>query len=300
MHPRKDIHVRCQRIANTRRMRMPAVLGTASAIAAFGFALAAGASSVYGAARPSPRSTQWVALATDGMGGAVASDPLGGGAPGSPLGANAGPSKPPAPRVSLSSEDLNVLEDAAAHVSGALRPPLPGQSVALQVRPAGRWQPVATASTGAGGRFTLRYVPRALASEPARLAFLVRVSTGENLVAGRCAAVEQCAPTRTQGAISERVTRGLGRLNVYRLAEASWYGGGGELACGGELTSSTMGVANKTLPCGTLVTLRYEGRTVRVPVIDRGPFVPGREFDLTEATKDALDFPGLGPVWSTR
>ena len=45
--------------------------------------------------------------------------------------------------------------------------------------------------------------------------------------------------------------RRLGALNVYRLAEASWYGGGGELACGGELTSATMGVANKTLPCGT-------------------------------------------------
>ena len=92
----------------------------------------------------------------------------------------------------------------------------------------------------------------------------------------------------------------LGRLNVYRLAEASWYGGGGSLACGGELTSTTMGVANKTLPCGTLVTLRYGGRTVRVRVIDRGPYVAGREFDLTEATKQALGFGGVGEVWSTR
>ena len=53
--------------------------------------------------------------------------------------------------------------------------------------------------------------------------------------------------------------RRLGRLNVFRTAGASWYGGGGGLACGGQLTSSTMGVANKTLPCGTLVTLRYAG-----------------------------------------
>jgi rare lipoprotein A (peptidoglycan hydrolase) len=93
--------------------------------------------------------------------------------------------------------------------------------------------------------------------------------------------------------------RRLGRLNVYRLAEASWYGGGGSLACGGWLSSSTMGVANKTLPCGTLVTLRYGGRSVRVPVIDRGPYVEGREFDLTEATKQALGFAGTGEVWST-
>ena len=71
------------------------------------------------------------------------------------------------------------------------------------------------------------------------------------------------------------------------------------MACGGSLTSYTMGVANKTLPCGTLVTLRYGGRMVRVPVVDRGPYVAGREFDLTEATKDALGFGGVGQVWST-
>ncbi len=93
--------------------------------------------------------------------------------------------------------------------------------------------------------------------------------------------------------------RVVGRLNVYRLAEASWYGGEGSLACGGWLTSTTMGVANKTLPCGTLVTLRYDGHTVRVPVVDRGPYVAGREYDLTEATKQALGFEGVGEVWAT-
>ena len=61
----------------------------------------------------------------------------------------------------------------------------------------------------------------------------------------------------------------------------------------------TLGVANRTLPCGTLVTLHYGSRTVRVPVIDRGPYVVGREFDLTEATKQALGFAGVGEVWST-
>lgn len=86
----------------------------------------------------------------------------------------------------------------------------------------------------------------------------------------------------------------------YQFLEASWYGGGGSLACGGELTSTTLGVANKTLPCGTLVTLRYGDRTIRVPVVDRGPYVPGREFDLTEATAQSLGFAGVGEVWSTR
>ena len=60
-----------------------------------------------------------------------------------------------------------------------------------------------------------------------------------------------------------------------------------------------MGVASRTLACGTLVTLRFDGRSVRVPVVDRGPYVEGREFDLTEATKDALGFGDTGEVWST-
>ena len=66
------------------------------------------------------------------------------------------------------------------------------------------------------------------------------------------------------------------------------------------MTSSTLGVANKTLPCGTLVTLRYGTRSIRVPVVDRGPYVAGRDFDLTEATKRVLGFEGVGEVWSSR
>ena len=47
------------------------------------------------------------------------------------------------------------------------------------------------------------------------------------------------------------------------------------------------------------MTLRYDGHTVRAPVIDRGPYVGSREFDLTEATKQALGFGDTGMVWST-
>src|SRR6202142_2841939 len=80
---------------------------------------------------------------------------------------------------------------------------------------------------------------------------------------------------------------------VFHQVIASWYGPGGVTACGEALGAATQGVANKTLPCGTLVTLRYRGRVVRVPVIDRGPFVPGRDYDLTYATRLAL---GAGDV----
>jgi peptidoglycan lytic transglycosylase len=92
------------------------------------------------------------------------------------------------------------------------------------------------------------------------------------------------------------------RLTAYRVAVASYYGPGlygNGTACGGSLQPATLGVAHKTLPCGSKVTLRYHGRSVAVRVIDRGPYVAGRDFDLTEATRNRLHFPGVGVLlWS--
>lgn len=92
-------------------------------------------------------------------------------------------------------------------------------------------------------------------------------------------------------------------INVYRPAAASYYGPGlygNGTACGQTLTPGTMGVANKTLPCGAKVTLRYRGRSVTVRVIDRGPFAGNREYDLTAATKAKLGFGSTGTVLTTR
>lgn len=80
-------------------------------------------------------------------------------------------------------------------------------------------------------------------------------------------------------------------LTVYRPGIASWYGPTAPdetTACGIALTRWTLGVAHRTLPCGTKVALYYRGRTIVVPVIDRGPYVAGRSWDLTQATHDAL------------
>lgn len=196
--------------------------------------------------------------------------------------AASGPAAPgsalPAPvhaTLSVRHADLNVLAGHPSTVSGALRPALAGRIVVLQAIARHGWRTIARTHTGARGRYRLRFVPRGTLSERLRVRF---------------------AGDRT----STATRRYAGRLNVYRLAAASWYGGGGGLACGGSLTSSTLGVANKTLPCGTELTLRYGGRSVRVRVIDRGPYVAGREFDLTEATKRALGFGDVGQVWSTR
>ena len=88
------------------------------------------------------------------------------------------------------------------------------------------------------------------------------------------------------------------RLDVFHTVLASWYGLGGLTACGEELTPDTLGVANRTLPCGTPVTLHYRHHTLRVRVIDRGPYVTGRDYDLTFATKEALGAGDLTEVWA--
>ncbi|HEY7132183.1 MAG TPA: septal ring lytic transglycosylase RlpA family protein [Candidatus Limnocylindrales bacterium] len=73
----------------------------------------------------------------------------------------------------------------------------------------------------------------------------------------------------------------------------SWYGPGfygKRTACGYAMTESLRGVAHRTLPCGTKVTFRNpdNGRTVTARVIDRGPYVSGRTWDLTGGLCKAL------------
>jgi len=61
-------------------------------------------------------------------------------------------------------------------------------------------------------------------------------------------------------------------------------------ACGGTLGSNEIGVADKVLPCGTMILLVYHGRRMTVPVIDRGPYVAGRTYDLSGALAAAIGF----------
>jgi hypothetical protein len=81
----------------------------------------------------------------------------------------------------------------------------------------------------------------------------------------------------------------------------SWYGPGfygNRTACGQALTTTLQGVAHKTLPCGTKVTFRNpsNGRTISVPVVDRGPYVAGRQWDLTGGTCTYLRACRTGPI----
>jgi rare lipoprotein A (peptidoglycan hydrolase) len=144
--------------------------------------------------------------------------------------------------------------------------------VRLQVRRRGVWRTIARDRTTATGRYVLRDRVR----RPMSLFARVNVNG---------------------------TTHRIGRLNGYRRAYASWYGPGlygNHLACGGTLKPGRLGVAHKTLPCGTRLRLRHRGHSVAVRVIDRGPYVAGREFDLTERTADRLHFRGHGTIFTTR
>jgi rare lipoprotein A len=88
-------------------------------------------------------------------------------------------------------------------------------------------------------------------------------------------------------------------LTVYRPAIATTYGEGSwgsQTACGETLTRHTIGVANRTLPCGTKVAIYWNGKTMTVPVIDRGPYANHADWDLTLATASQLGIPGTETI----
>jgi rare lipoprotein A (peptidoglycan hydrolase) len=93
----------------------------------------------------------------------------------------------------------------------------------------------------------------------------------------------------TNGVVAQTTRKAIASRMLNQ--HASWYGPGlygNTTACGQKLKKRTVGVAHKKLPCGTRVTFAYRGRWARAKVIDRGPFIKGRKWDLTEALATQL------------
>jgi rare lipoprotein A len=87
------------------------------------------------------------------------------------------------------------------------------------------------------------------------------------------------------------------------LGEASWYGPGfhgNPTASGETYDQNELTAAHRTLPLGTRVLVRNldNDRTVVVRINDRGPFVDGREIDLSYAAAQQIGMlqPGLASV----
>jgi rare lipoprotein A len=82
--------------------------------------------------------------------------------------------------------------------------------------------------------------------------------------------------------------------------EISFYGPGfygRRTACGHAYTKQIMGVAHRSLPCGTMVRFKHGSTVITVPVIDRGPYVAGRTWDLSGGACRALGHCFTGPIY---
>jgi rare lipoprotein A len=113
------------------------------------------------------------------------------------------------------------------------------------------------------------------------------------LLASACSlALSGGALADTGGVSSPAGSPPASSLIVRKAALATWFGPGfygQRTACGQTLTPAVVGIANRTLPCGTLVKVSYKGRRLTLPVIDRGPYGHnGADWDLTTEAAHAL------------
>jgi len=164
----------------------------------------------------------------------------------------------------------SVLSTRPVHIGGKLLPAQPGRRVRLQAHGAHGWHTLSSARTGTRGGYRLSFAPGDADGRRLRMVF---------------------AGDRRNG----KTTRPAGQVTVLHPALASWYDDAGNTACG---FHAGLGVANRSLPCGTKVMLRYGSRTVTAVVDDRGPYAGGRDWDLNQNTASALGFGGVGTVWS--
>jgi rare lipoprotein A (peptidoglycan hydrolase) len=191
-------------------------------------------------------------------------------------GGSAAPEPAPASNATLSAGP-HALLGRAGKVRGKVKRRYHGRTVRIQRfdEAAQEWRSEARAVVARNGRFTARWRPRALGQQRVR------------------AAVQGRRSARVTSASPEVLVR------VFKPGMATWYGPGlygNKTACGQELTPDLVGVAHRTLPCGTMVEVAYGGTSVVVPVVDRGPYADGMTWDLTEATAKLLGFTGTARV----
>ena len=177
--------------------------------------------------------------------------------------------------VTASGDGITITSEASAFMRGGVSvtgsvPPSDAGNVVeidqLSSASGGTWIPVADGGAQSGGSFTAAW-------HPSRAGQL----TIRAVIKGAQASSAAAAPTLS--------------VTVYRRSVATLYGPGfwgHRTACGEILRGRTIGVANRTLPCGTPVQIYYQGRVITVPVIDRGPYAHGANWDLTMATGRAI------------
>jgi hypothetical protein len=146
-----------------------------------------------------------------------------------------------------------------------------GRAVSIErfVQKLGEWEPIAETTVAEDGTFAAKWRATRLGT----LRFRALVTAPDGAIAA--------------GAVPEV------EVTVHRPAMATWFGPGfygRQTACGQRMTPTLLGVAHRTLPCGSSVAMLYRGRTITVPVVDRGPFHDGIAWDLTAAAAEAIGF----------
>ena len=178
-------------------------------------------------------------------------------------------------------QPLMITGAAPTNDSGAL--------IAIESAKAGQsdWTQVATATIASGGGFSAHWTPSANGRVALRAVLAAAGSTSSTSSSGSAGL---SSGGSASAAAAELSTSAL-TIPIFKNAVATMYGPGlwgHHTACGERLTHATLGVASRTLKCGTSVAVLYRGREITVPVIDRGPFANGASWDLTMATAKAL------------
>lgn len=205
-----------------------------------------------------------------------------GGSGGAGTGPSSGPNVPVSNGnvpVSASSDGITIASEASAFMRGgvSVTGTVPGSDAGDTVEidrlgsgSAATWAPVGDTTAGSNGTFSASWHPRGAGQVTIRAE-----------IEGSLASSAAAAPTVS--------------VTVYRRSTATLYGPGfygHRTACGRILRRNTIGVANRTLPCGTAVQIYYKGQVITVPVIDRGPYAHGANWDLTMATGRAIGMLG--------
>jgi hypothetical protein len=197
------------------------------------------------------------ALANESAGGALA--PAGpGGATATPTGVGPDTLRPPSG---------GVLVHRVALLHGSLTAEA-GRGVVVELLdPQHGWTAIGNAVAGRDGSFSVPW----RAPQIGRFTLRARA-------AGDASASAAASTPATQ-------------IEVYRPVVATIFGPGfygSTTACGQRMTAQLVGVAHRTLPCGTLVDIVYGDRMMTVPVVDRGPYAHGVSYDLTTAAAEQL------------
>ncbi|WP_445151928.1 septal ring lytic transglycosylase RlpA family protein [Baekduia sp. Peel2402] len=182
---------------------------------------------------------------------------------------------------------LGQLLGGRVSVTGTVAGSKPGDAIAvLTLDQAGAWSNAAASTVAPDGTYTATW-------KPAHSGHL----TIKAVLAAQATAATRVVGTSVSGTAEGRA------VTLYKRARVTWYGPGfygRKTACGKRMSKRLLGVAHKTLPCGTLVELYNNGNVVTVPVVDRGPFRKGTSYDLTSATAGALGVTATATIGAVR